>query len=139
MIPGSILTPVGLLLAGWSAQNHLHWAVTDLVYFPKSCSWTTNADSAQGNLVRWCWNDLELPIHPGVRFGHVHSPRCVRPSGCLLPAVYCWFWIPFVCARHVCKAGIWEGYLHTGCRIYRSRLSCVSYVPRPEICRLKFS
>jgi len=30
MIPGTILTPLGLFLAGWSAQTQLHWVVTDL-------------------------------------------------------------------------------------------------------------
>jgi len=30
MIPGSILLPIGLLIAGWSAQQHLHWIVTDI-------------------------------------------------------------------------------------------------------------
>ncbi|TEB30734.1 MFS polyamine transporter [Coprinellus micaceus] len=30
MIPGTIVLPFGLLLAGWSAQNHLHWIATDI-------------------------------------------------------------------------------------------------------------
>ena len=31
MVPGSILLPIGLLLSGWSAQQHLPWIVTDIV------------------------------------------------------------------------------------------------------------
>ncbi|PPQ70367.1 hypothetical protein CVT24_013142 [Panaeolus cyanescens] len=30
MIPGTILMPFGVLLAGWSAQHHLHWIATDI-------------------------------------------------------------------------------------------------------------
>ncbi|RXW11237.1 hypothetical protein EST38_g14617 [Candolleomyces aberdarensis] len=30
MIPGTIITPFGLLLAGWSAEHHLHWIATDI-------------------------------------------------------------------------------------------------------------
>ncbi|KAF9044167.1 MFS polyamine transporter [Panaeolus papilionaceus] len=30
MIPGTILMPIGLLLAGWSAEHHLHWIATDI-------------------------------------------------------------------------------------------------------------
>lgn len=31
MFPGTILLPIGLFLAGWSAQAHLHWIATDIV------------------------------------------------------------------------------------------------------------
>lgn len=31
MVPASILLPIGLFLAGWSAQKHLHWIITDIV------------------------------------------------------------------------------------------------------------
>ena len=31
MIPASILLPIGLFLAGWSAENKLHWIATDIV------------------------------------------------------------------------------------------------------------
>lgn len=31
MVPASIILPVGLILAGWAAQHHLHWVVTDIV------------------------------------------------------------------------------------------------------------
>lgn len=37
MIPGTIVTPFGLLLAGWSAQNHLHWIATDIVSNLRPC------------------------------------------------------------------------------------------------------
>ncbi|KAJ7593505.1 MFS polyamine transporter [Mycena floridula] len=30
MVPGSILLPVGLLMSGWSAENKVHWIVTDI-------------------------------------------------------------------------------------------------------------
>lgn len=30
MLPGAVLTPIGLLLYGWAAQAHLHWSVVDL-------------------------------------------------------------------------------------------------------------
>lgn len=30
MLPGAIIMPLGLLLSGWAAQTHLHWAVTDV-------------------------------------------------------------------------------------------------------------
>ncbi|CZR55833.1 related to multidrug resistant protein [Phialocephala subalpina] len=30
MIPGTILTPIGLFLYGWSAEKHLPWIVTDI-------------------------------------------------------------------------------------------------------------
>jgi hypothetical protein len=30
MVPGTIILPFGLLLAGWSAQHHLHWIATDI-------------------------------------------------------------------------------------------------------------
>jgi hypothetical protein len=31
MIPGSVILPLGLLLAGWSAEHRLHWIATDIV------------------------------------------------------------------------------------------------------------
>lgn len=31
MVPGTLLLPVGLLINGWSAQNHVHWIVPDIV------------------------------------------------------------------------------------------------------------
>ncbi|KAJ3572441.1 hypothetical protein NP233_g3081 [Leucocoprinus birnbaumii] len=30
MVPGTIVMPIGLLITGWAAQNHIHWVVTDL-------------------------------------------------------------------------------------------------------------
>ncbi|KAF7312747.1 MFS polyamine transporter [Mycena indigotica] len=30
MYPGTICTPVGLLITGWSVQNHTHWVVPDI-------------------------------------------------------------------------------------------------------------
>lgn len=38
MIPGTIVLPFGLLLAGWSAQNHLHWIATDIVSNLRPCN-----------------------------------------------------------------------------------------------------
>jgi hypothetical protein len=35
MIPGSIFLPLGVLLAGWSAEHRLHWIATDIV--SRSC------------------------------------------------------------------------------------------------------
>lgn len=29
MVPGTIAMPIGLLITGWAAQSHVHWAVTD--------------------------------------------------------------------------------------------------------------
>jgi hypothetical protein len=37
MFPGTILLPIGLLMTGWAAQNHVHWVVTDLVSFRLFC------------------------------------------------------------------------------------------------------
>lgn len=31
MVPGTIFLPIGLLLNGWSAQNHVFWLVPDIV------------------------------------------------------------------------------------------------------------
>jgi hypothetical protein len=31
MVPASIILPIGLLLSGWAAQQHLHWIATDIV------------------------------------------------------------------------------------------------------------
>lgn len=31
MIPGTIALPIGLLIAGWAAEKHVHWIVTDIV------------------------------------------------------------------------------------------------------------
>jgi hypothetical protein len=31
MIPGSTVTPIGLLITGWAAQKHVHWIVVDIV------------------------------------------------------------------------------------------------------------
>ena len=31
MVPASIVLPVGLILSGWAAQQHLPWIVTDIV------------------------------------------------------------------------------------------------------------
>ena len=31
MVPASIIVPIALLLAGWAAQGHLPWIVTDIV------------------------------------------------------------------------------------------------------------
>lgn len=31
MIPGTFLLPIGLLLTGWTVQNHVHWIVPDIV------------------------------------------------------------------------------------------------------------
>ncbi|KAF6743468.1 MFS polyamine transporter [Ephemerocybe angulata] len=30
MVPGTVLLPVGLLISGWSSQQQLHWALTDI-------------------------------------------------------------------------------------------------------------
>ncbi|KAG9223391.1 hypothetical protein CCMSSC00406_0007578 [Pleurotus cornucopiae] len=30
MVPGTLMLPVGLLINGWSAQNHVHWIVPDI-------------------------------------------------------------------------------------------------------------
>ncbi|KAG5652151.1 hypothetical protein H0H81_006135 [Sphagnurus paluster] len=29
MVPGTIVLPLGLLIAGWGAEKHIHWAFTD--------------------------------------------------------------------------------------------------------------
>jgi len=31
IVPGTILLPIGLLLSGWTAQNHVFWLVPDVV------------------------------------------------------------------------------------------------------------
>lgn len=31
MVPGTILLPIGLLVAGWAAQQRVSWVVTDVV------------------------------------------------------------------------------------------------------------
>lgn len=31
MVPGTIFLPIGLLLNGWAAQNHVFWLVPDIV------------------------------------------------------------------------------------------------------------
>jgi len=31
MVPGTILIPIGLFMAGWAAEEHVHWIVTDIV------------------------------------------------------------------------------------------------------------
>lgn len=39
MLPGAIMCPIGLLLTGWAAEKHLHWAVTDVVSLsPEGCA-----------------------------------------------------------------------------------------------------
>ncbi|KAF5372341.1 hypothetical protein D9615_009305 [Tricholomella constricta] len=30
MVPGTVILPAGLLIAGWAAQEHVHWIVTDI-------------------------------------------------------------------------------------------------------------
>ncbi|KAF8066548.1 MFS polyamine transporter [Lyophyllum atratum] len=30
MVPGTILLPIGLVMAGWAAEKHVHWIVTDI-------------------------------------------------------------------------------------------------------------
>ncbi|KAF8994689.1 MFS polyamine transporter [Cyathus striatus] len=30
MLPGTVLLPIGLFMAGWGAQEHVHWIVTDI-------------------------------------------------------------------------------------------------------------
>lgn len=37
MVPGTIFLPIGLLLNGWSAQNHIFWLVPDIVSSPCHC------------------------------------------------------------------------------------------------------
>lgn len=37
MVPGTIFLPIGLLLNGWSAQNHVFWLVPDIVSTPCLC------------------------------------------------------------------------------------------------------
>ncbi|KAI0051540.1 MFS polyamine transporter [Auriscalpium vulgare] len=34
VVPGTILLPVGLLITGWTAQNHTHWIFPDIVRLP---------------------------------------------------------------------------------------------------------
>jgi hypothetical protein len=31
IVPGSIFLPIGLLITGWTAQNHAFWLVPDIV------------------------------------------------------------------------------------------------------------
>ena len=31
IVPGTVLLPIGLLLSGWTAQNHVFWLVPDVV------------------------------------------------------------------------------------------------------------
>ncbi|THU89222.1 MFS polyamine transporter [Dendrothele bispora CBS 962.96] len=33
IVPGTILLPLGILMAGWGAQNHAHWIVVDIGIF----------------------------------------------------------------------------------------------------------
>lgn len=31
MVPGTILLPIGLLITGWTVENHTHWIAPDIV------------------------------------------------------------------------------------------------------------
>lgn len=51
MLPGAILTPVGLFLYGWAAQKHTHWIIVDIGAAILSFGMTTGGQALQAYVI----------------------------------------------------------------------------------------
>jgi hypothetical protein len=68
MVPGSIIFPFGLLLAGWATQRHFHWIVVDIVrFFDMDHSNTLTISFLLGHSVCRRWLDLVFSVNADIR------------------------------------------------------------------------
>lgn len=152
MVPGTIFLPIGLLLNGWTAQNHVFWLVPDIVSTPSHhrrffhCLLTF----ITGNRLHRRRDDPQLPVHPDVRHRRLHITCCIRfgsisllyfydelpvlmailtvnSSSCgVFPSLPCRVWFSALRARDVQSLGVRKGrYYSCGVR-YSRWVSCVS-------------
>jgi hypothetical protein len=81
MVPGTIILPIGLFIAGWASQAKVHWIVTDIVSLGLNPRVTFNSDCPfyfTGHRVSRRGDDPRVPIHADIRRGCVHTARCIR-------------------------------------------------------------
>lgn len=110
MIPSSVITPAGMLLFAWSAQNRMHFLIPNVSLFRVRNS--LRGQHPDSGPIDWhCDNDGKhhdiVPMHLGLRsrlLSAVHR-FCF---GCMLfHAVHVRFRVSAVCSSALRKTGIW--------------------------------
>lgn len=104
MVPGTIIIPIGLLLAGWSAQERVHWIVTDIglafvgagiiLVFQAIQTYIVDAFTLYA-----ASGAFRLRKQPN-RSCFSHLWLCSSRSGIMLPLLSR-IWVPSVCAQNV--------------------------------------
>ena len=152
MIPASILLPIGLFLAGWSAENKLHWIATDivrliLIFIGRDSKNIFRGFFFSGNCVYRCWDDCGFPIYSNICHRWLYIACCFRSdhlffliihiliwnrynvySTCCdyMSAVNGWLWLPSVRSSHVRQTWIWDRMYGSCMPSYSIRMPCVS-------------
>jgi hypothetical protein len=77
MIPASIMIPIGLLLAGWGPEKHVHWIVADIVSpFVPLTTCLFNLFKTGCSVVRG-WDDIDISVHDDICDRYVYITCCV--------------------------------------------------------------
>jgi len=78
MVPATILMPIGMLIAGWGAEKHVHWIVPDIVSDPRL---ETEKNTLHDNHIRagHCNGrsgyDIEFRVDPDIYSRCIHDIR----------------------------------------------------------------
>jgi hypothetical protein len=71
IVPGTFLLPIGLLITGWAAQEHVFWLVTDIV---------SDLDCVLSTEVL---RDIHRVLPPGIPDRCIYTARCFWWDICL--------------------------------------------------------
>jgi MFS family permease len=84
MLPGAVITPVGLLLYGWGAQHRVYWVLVDLGALLASFGMQVGGQAAQAYIID------TFPEHTSSASGASQLLRGLAGAGCPLftPALY---------------------------------------------------
>ena len=140
MFPGTVLLPIGCLIAGWTSQAHIHWIAPDIVSLVLLRLCPPDGSNRVSRLLERAWFSVSSVFRPTswmpLRFMpllvflllwfHCTHLDLVFSTGCrYLPAITSRFRISSICSIDVQCTWIREGW-HCPCsRSNRDRLSCV--------------
>jgi len=140
MFVGTVLLPIGCLIAGWTSQAHIHWIAPDIVSLVLLRLCLPDGSNRVLRLLERAWLSMSSVYRPiswmPLRFMllpvlflfcfHYTYRRLVFSTGCCyLPAINSRLRISSICSIDVQRTWIREGW-HCPCSCSnRDRLSCV--------------
>jgi len=140
MFVGTVLLPIGCLIAGWTSQVHVHWIAPDIVSLVLLRLYPLDGSNRVSRSLERAWLSVSTVPRPmlwmSLRFMplpvlcvfcfHRTYWRLVFSTGCCyLPAINSRFRISSICSIDVQRTWIREGWYCPCSRSNRDRLSCV--------------